>query len=456
MTTALLNKPAANITAVTEDWAKLICSYHIGEEGVAQSDKQFKYLMGGKGIYKITNNKIGEFIIKLPANDTIPGLPDLAEGVALKIPKLPASEFYRTIAFFKEVIAKKGNSEAMLQFYYDEANSSYISFCPDQEITGTSVHFTRHPEMDEKYTIVMDIHSHNSMGAFFSGVDNADEKETRLFGVIGELNKDYPAFKFRISVGGIHKEVSFLNVFDFPLDEYRAKIIEAIPSTADNPEDMVKYLSALIISQIPNYEVTVPEEWLDKCKKPTVPPHGNITYLYGASGGFDNYFYGRGNYRTSGTAPFTRTRRTALTPRTRYSRSGGESIDVDAGHYNGEERDVTELTNGGGDNDYTASSWVSEHRRGGLLDRQTTQELYDELRGEYSAQTHYSQPVEDTEEENDIFTNFPDVYNMSSKDVLDLVQDLLAAHPDMVYQAIIDGRAIEDFHAYIYNQYSRV
>ena len=33
----------------------------------------------------------------------------------------------------------------------------------------------------------MDIHSHNTMGAFWSGTDNADEKETRLFGVLGKI-----------------------------------------------------------------------------------------------------------------------------------------------------------------------------------------------------------------------------------------------------------------------------
>ena len=42
------------------------------------------------------------------------------------------------------------------------------------------------------------------MNAYFSGVDDADEKETRIFGVFGELDKPNHKEAFRIVVGGRH------------------------------------------------------------------------------------------------------------------------------------------------------------------------------------------------------------------------------------------------------------
>jgi len=437
---------AARVSSATNELAKLLCSYHIGTEGAAESDKPFKYLMGGKGIYKVVNNKVGEFIIKLPTTDTIPGLPDLAEGVSLKLPKIPYSEFYRTIAFFKEVISKKGNYEAMLQFYYDEANKSYIVFCPDQEITGTTVKFKRHPEMDDNYTIVMDIHSHNSMGAFFSGVDNADEKETRLFGVIGELNREYPAFKFRISVSGVYKEISYLSVFDFPLEDMMARISASIPAAADSPSDMLKYLNGLILHDIANQDITIPEEWMEKCKKPTTPTHGNVTYFYGNRANYgdgDFNLYRNGAYSTTGVVPFERTRR----PRSR--RSGGtSSIEVDAGHYS----PAADVNNYEYD---TEESWVNRREKN-LLDNLTTQELYQELYADLRHITTRNIEEEITDNERDIADLLPDVYSLSTIDALDLAIDLLAAHPEMVFQAILDNKSLEEFHTYVYANYAQV
>ena len=61
----------------------------------------------------------------------------------------------------------------------------------------------------------MDIHSHNSMKAFFSPTDNADEKATRLYTVIGNLHEYFPDIKTRISNGGKFLDIDPLEVFEF-------------------------------------------------------------------------------------------------------------------------------------------------------------------------------------------------------------------------------------------------
>ena len=62
----------------------------------------------------------------------------------------------------------------------------------------------------------MDIHSHNTMKAFFSTVDDHDEKATRLYTVVGKLDQAVPEIKTRISNGGKFMEIDPASVFEFP------------------------------------------------------------------------------------------------------------------------------------------------------------------------------------------------------------------------------------------------
>lgn len=146
-----------NELSMEETLAKQLCSYHIGLDNISESDKPFKYLLTGRGALKVMQNKIGLFVTK---TEDVPGLPKVAEGLRLTIPKLPYHMLLQTIAFFKAVMATKNNAEAMLQFYFNEATKEYIIHCPEQEVSGASVHFERDEDMDTRYLLVMDIHSH--------------------------------------------------------------------------------------------------------------------------------------------------------------------------------------------------------------------------------------------------------------------------------------------------------
>ena len=71
---------------------------------------------------------------------------------------------------------------------------------------------------------------HNSMRAFFSAKDDADEKATRLYSVVGRLDKYFPEIKTRISNGGKYWPIDPAEVFEsvgtgkpFP-DEWKEKV----------------------------------------------------------------------------------------------------------------------------------------------------------------------------------------------------------------------------------------
>ena len=208
----------------------LFVSHHTDIDDALQSAKPIRFVMGEDGIYKVMKNGVGTFMAKV---DKVIGLKPIKEGVILNFPKVPYYMLLQTVTFFKEVMEKKNDAEAMVQFYWDPLGEKYIMYCPEQEITRASVRFLRSTEYDSKYTLVMDIHSHNTMGAFWSGTDNADEQETRVYGVLGKLDKDPFEYKFRISVGGQHRDIDIFDIFEHPYPK-----------------------------------VSFPEEWMDRCKKP--------------------------------------------------------------------------------------------------------------------------------------------------------------------------------------------
>ena len=61
---------------------------------------------------------------------------------------------------------------------------------------------------------MMDIHSHASFSAFFSGTDNRDELGIRLYMVIGNLDKEIHSVAFRAGLAGNFGKVSVEDVFD--------------------------------------------------------------------------------------------------------------------------------------------------------------------------------------------------------------------------------------------------
>ena len=73
-------------------------------------------------------------------------------------------------------------------------------------------------ELEEDYPEhmihVMDIHSHNTMPAKFSVIDDADEKATRLYAVMGRLDRVLPDITVRASCGGEFIHVDPTDVFE--------------------------------------------------------------------------------------------------------------------------------------------------------------------------------------------------------------------------------------------------
>lgn len=176
--------------------------------------KPMTWFMTGAGLVPVKVLPLGTFIGKA-TGARVPGLPELKEGVALNIPKLPWQSLCEVVAFFKEVNAKK-KAEAMVQFFWSPERKTYLAHAPEQDVSGGGVRHVSNHDKDGNLLHVFDIHSHHTMQAYWSGTDDRDEArfEGRLYGVIGQIENPIPMMKWRTRVGGTFLDLLLEDVVD--------------------------------------------------------------------------------------------------------------------------------------------------------------------------------------------------------------------------------------------------
>ena len=112
-----------------------------------------------------------------------------------------------------------GDYEAMIHVVWNKDTKEYRLAVPTQRVSKGSVSYDR-DHLLEGDEIILDIHSHNTMGAFFSGTDNNDDKSGfYLSGVAGQLNLEKPAFVWRFNNGAEKIEVTMDEIFGQPARE---------------------------------------------------------------------------------------------------------------------------------------------------------------------------------------------------------------------------------------------
>lgn len=157
-------------------------------------------------IYEMRRNAIGTFIA--PASK-IAELDIVRAGFHMNLPRLPAAKLAEIVAFFRRVCAEHhSHMEALVNVYWDHAEQKYLLHVPKQHATAVSVETDLADCPDEnRYLHVMEVHSHNMMSARFSKIDDQDEQATRLYMVIGRLDRYYPEIRCRFACGGQHVEI---------------------------------------------------------------------------------------------------------------------------------------------------------------------------------------------------------------------------------------------------------
>lgn len=108
--------------------------------------------------------------------------------------------------------------EVLFHLLYDAQAGRWQLVIPEQVQTRTSVKPVDDSADSSYARAVIEVHSHNRMGAFFSEWDDRDEKGFRLYGVIGDLGCENkrPSLRLRIGVYGNYCDIPTVWAFEMP------------------------------------------------------------------------------------------------------------------------------------------------------------------------------------------------------------------------------------------------
>lgn len=204
----------------------------------SEYQKVVTYVSAGNGMFRVRKTPVALFITKEHSNG-VPGLPDMEEGVRLLIPKIPFKYIHQIITFYRDVNAKD-KTEACANFYWNDRNvaipnydgltvdGQLVMFVPFQRNSGAQTDFesgyhTRGEEVDwmrENLTPLLETHSHNTMDAFWSGTDNANETRPQFYLVLGHIASEKIHLEFRWCEGPNKQKINTTELIEWPQMEY--------------------------------------------------------------------------------------------------------------------------------------------------------------------------------------------------------------------------------------------
>ncbi len=153
--------------------------------------------------YEVRRTEMGEFIA--PKSNIIE-FSEVRAGFSPALPLIPRELMGQIISFFRSFMNETAEDEALAYIYWDRQNQEFVPFIPKQRVSKASIYAETEGNTlpEERYLHYADIHSHNSMRAGFSAVDDKDERATKLYIVLGRLDRFYPSIAARVSCGGTY------------------------------------------------------------------------------------------------------------------------------------------------------------------------------------------------------------------------------------------------------------
>jgi PRTRC genetic system protein A len=165
-----------------------------GERGL-----YYDYILAGNGLFIEVENKLLE--VRIPVADCeIRGLAPLKVKFILTYGSIPQRFFDLALDMFLSDISKE-------HYVAVTGDSGYHFHVPSQEKEKAKVVYYRSDQ------VVLDLHSHNTMWARFSGIDDEDDVGLKVYGVVGNLDKT-PIVNLRLGVYGYYMPLAWKDVFD--------------------------------------------------------------------------------------------------------------------------------------------------------------------------------------------------------------------------------------------------
>lgn len=175
--------------------------YLINKDGALEGERGlfYDYILARDGLYiHACNPHIDATVLVTSAE--VRGLSPLEEKVALLHGKMPWKLYDLAYSHF----VMDPNRERYAAIVWED---SYHLKIPEQTREQRSVRYFT------ESNVVLDIHSHGMMDAWFSTQDNHDEQALRLYMVIGKVNMLIPEIEMRIGVYGYFTLIETREVF---------------------------------------------------------------------------------------------------------------------------------------------------------------------------------------------------------------------------------------------------
>ena len=168
----------------------------IGETGLGYS-----YLLASNGLFIRAENALLRATIQV-APAEVRGLAPLTESLELVHGRIPWSLVEATTNLY-------GLDHELYMAVAWQAGA-YQRVVPSQTGSPASVQYQR------PRGVLLDVHTHGSMGAFFSSTDDADEQGFQLYAVLGRLDLPVREVGLRLGVHGYFAPLDWGEVFDRP------------------------------------------------------------------------------------------------------------------------------------------------------------------------------------------------------------------------------------------------
>lgn len=156
----------------------------------------YDYLLAEQGLIKrVENRLVSVDHLLVPVTERLTGLhlhPWPLTPLTLKFPRIPACLLAEVLADARRELDRE------VMYHFCLTDQGWAVSRPPQEQSGVRVGYTGSPPPG----LVLDLHSHNRMPAFFSPTDDRDEQGGRFYAVIGHLDRPQPQFVLRLGLYG--------------------------------------------------------------------------------------------------------------------------------------------------------------------------------------------------------------------------------------------------------------
>jgi hypothetical protein len=330
-----------------------LVGHHFGPQAPEAYDKPTNIVLARNGVFRVVKTPIALFNVKvadIPSDKAIPGIGEMTEGPQLLIPKIPLKYLIMILTFYRDVHAKDKTEASALFFWNhneEELPTHYeatqlqknrgedgdeikgliqdgqlIIYCPQQKNSGSLSEFHEDGMVNylrEHCTPLCETHSHHTMGAFWSGTDDANENMTQFYGVWGNIDKDEPNFLFRWVCGGTRVNIDPSLLFDIPQVEIKTTVTKTVGVEGFAPvvEETVTHEPF----KGPWQRIEAPADWMGQHRKSWggysygsagkktynqggLPNQGTIATGYWPENGYDYDYlgYGHGTAGSYGSA----------------------------------------------------------------------------------------------------------------------------------------------------------